>query len=60
MMMRFDPNRPAQDMTCAELMAAHVAMGTSGSGEVIVFRVEQIYEALNESKALNESQAETE
>jgi len=47
--MFFNPNRPAQDMTCAELMAAHIAMGANSSAQVVVSRVEQIYEVLNES-----------
>jgi len=45
--MKFDMNRPAQDMTCAELMACHVAMADRGrSGDEIAERVVEIYKGL--------------
>jgi hypothetical protein len=49
----FDPSRPAQDMTCAELMCAHVAMADGdAAGDAVVKKVEDIYESLNRRSAL--------
>lgn len=48
MTMKFNPDKPAAEMTAAELMAAHIAMNAAdGSAQRIVTQVRSIYSELN-------------